>query len=89
MPQTQQNSNCTFEHQMTHRHSCLVNYFKTFVTLRWNFIPFAVESRIGANIPLPPLSNFVSENTRFKDLDIFRSIFDDVFIVKSFFQLQN
>lgn len=85
MPQTQQNSNCTFEHQMVHRHSCLVNYIKTFVTLRWNFIRF--ENRIGANILLPPLSNFVSENamklemhnTRFKDLDI----------VKSFFQLQN
>lgn len=43
MPQTQQNSNCTFEHQMAHRHSGLVNYIKTFVTLRWNFIPF--ESR--------------------------------------------
>lgn len=76
MPQTQQNSNCTFEHQMAHRHSCP----GILVTLR-NFIRF--ENWTGANIPLPPLSNFVSENamklemhnTRFKDLDIVKSFF--------------
>lgn len=57
MPQTQQNSNCTFEHQMAHRHSCpgiLVSWITLRLLSRYDEILSALKTEQAPIFPCHP-----------------------------------